>query len=151
MSRFLTPFYISLGMTLRSHSGHLFFVFLPYPLITGHMLLFVSGVVRTPSLVVVSTSTAAVIPFFIILPSRIYTISSIYVLAVGNTPYGEWMIAVYIWRKLAFTAIFFLLLPDQFDAFFNPRNVSEMKSINIKPPSIGQLEKRTSSRTTDAV
>ena len=60
------------------------------------MLLFVSGVVRTPSLVVVSTSTAAVIPFFIILPSRIYTISSIYVLAVGNTPYGEWMIAVYI-------------------------------------------------------
>ena len=57
-------------------------------------------------------------------------------------------IAVYLRRKLTSTAIFFVLLPDQFDAMFNPKNVSETNAINIIPPSIGQLEKRTSSRAT---
>ena len=59
--------------------------------------------------------------------------------------------AICLRRKLTFTAIFIVLLPDQFDAFFNPKNVSETNAINITPPSIGQLEKRTSSRATDAV
>ena len=63
------------------------------------------------------------------------------------------MVAVYRYlrRKLTFTAILFVLLPDQSDAFFNPKNVSETNAINITPPSIGQLEKRTSSRATDVV
>ena len=60
------------------------------------------------------------------------------------------VIAVYLRRKLAFTAIF-LVLPDQFDAFFNPKIVSETNSISITLISIGQLEKRTSSLATDAV
>ena len=59
--------------------------------------------------------------------------------------------AVCLRRKIAFTAIFLGLLSDQFDAFFNPKNVSETNAINITPPSIGQLEKRASSRATDAV
>ena len=59
--------------------------------------------------------------------------------------------AVCLRRKLTFTAIVFVLLPDQFDASFNPKNVSETNAINT-PQSIGQLEKkRTSSRATDAV
>ena len=49
--------------------------------------------------------------------------------------------AVCLIRKLTFTAIFFALLPDQFDAFFDPKNVSETNAINITPPSDGQLEK----------
>ena len=62
------------------------------------------------------------------------------------------LIVVYLRRKLTFTAILFVLLPDQFDAFFNPRNVSETNVINIAPLSIfGQLGKSASSRTTDAV
>ena len=52
-------------------------------------------------------------------------------------------------RKLTSTAIFFVRLPDYFDTFFNPKNVSETNAINITPPSISQLEKRTSSRATD--
>ena len=32
-------------------------------------------------------------------------------------------------------------MPDQFDAFFNPKNASEKNAKNITPPSIGQLEK----------
>ena len=39
-------------------------------------------------------------------------------------------------------------MPDQLDAFFNPKNASEKEPKNITP-SIGQLEKRTSSRATD--
>ena len=58
--------------------------------------------------------------------------------------------AVCLSRKLTFTAIFFGLPPDQFDAFFNPKNVSETNAINVTP-CIGQLAKRTSSRATDAV
>ena len=41
--------------------------------------------------------------------------------------------------------------PDQFDAFFNPKNASEKNAKTITPPSIGQLEKRTNSRATDVV
>ena len=41
-------------------------------------------------------------------------------------------------------------MPDQFDAFFNPKNSSEKDAKSITP-SIGQLEKRTSSRATDDV
>ena len=59
------------------------------------------------------------------------------------------MIAVYLTRILTFAATFFVLLPDQFDAF-NPKNVSETNAM-ITPPSISQLEKRTSSNATDAV
>ena len=61
------------------------------------------------------------------------------------------VIAVYIGRKLTLTAIFFVPLPDQFDAFFNPKNASETNAKTITPPSIGQLEKRTSFRATDAL
>ena len=49
-------------------------------------------------------------------------------------------IAVHLRIKLTFT-IFFLLLPDQFDAFSNPKNVSATNAINITPPSIGQVDK----------
>ena len=63
----------------------------------------------------------------------------------------SFVIAVHIKRQFTFTANFYVLRPDQFDAFFNPKHVSETNAIDITP-SIGQLEKRTSSRaTTDAV
>ena len=52
---------------------------------------------------------------------------------------------------LTFTTIFFEPLPDQFDTFFNPKNAAETNAIKITPPSIGQLEKHTSSRATDAI
>ena len=42
-------------------------------------------------------------------------------------------------------------MPDQLDAFFNPKNASEKDAQNITPPSIGELEKRTSFRATDVV
>ena len=42
-------------------------------------------------------------------------------------------------------------VPDQFDAFFNPKNASEKNAKIVTPPSIGQVEKRTSSRATDVV
>ena len=45
----------------------------------------------------------------------------------------------------------FVQVPHQFDAFFNPNNASEKSAKNITPPSIGQLEKRTSSLATDVV
>ena len=45
----------------------------------------------------------------------------------------------------------FVQVPDQFDAFFNPKNASETNAKNITPPSIGQLEQRTSSLATDVV
>ena len=41
----------------------------------------------------------------------------------------------------------FVQVPDQFDAFFNPKNASENSAKNITP-SVGQLEKRTSFRAT---
>ena len=43
----------------------------------------------------------------------------------------------------------FVQVPDQFDALF--KNASEKNAENITPPSIGQLQKRTSSRDIDAV
>ena len=42
-------------------------------------------------------------------------------------------------------------VPDQFGALFNTKNASERDAKNITPPSIGQVEKRTSSRATDFV
>ena len=68
--------------------------------------------------------------------SRSYTISSIYTLVVGNTPYGKRHIsrsesvllivqAYYLRLKLICTPIFFVQVPDQFDAFFNLENASE--------------------------
>ena len=45
----------------------------------------------------------------------------------------------------------FVQVPDQFDAFFNPKNASEKNAKTITPPSIGQFEKHTSSRATDIV
>ena len=53
--------------------------------------------------------------------------------------------------KLTFTAIFFVLLPVQFDTFLSPKNVSETNFTSITPPSIVQLGKRTSSYAADAV
>ena len=50
--------------------------------------------------------------------------------------------------KLTFTPVFFKQVPDQFDAFFIRKNASEKNVKNITP-SIGQPEKRTSSRATD--
>ena len=44
-----------------------------------------------------------------------------------------------------------LLLPDHSDTFLNPKICSETNAVNITLPSIGQLEKRTSSRATDIV
>ena len=53
-----------------------------------------------------------------------------FILAVGNTNYGKRnnsrtgnsvLIAVYLRRKLAFTAIFTGRLPGQLDTFFNPK------------------------------
>ena len=68
-----------------------------------------------------------------------------------NTPYGNRhtsrtepvLVRAYIHPNL-------VQMPDQFDAFFNPNNALEKDAKNISP-SIGQLEKRTSSRGTDVV
>ena len=46
--------------------------------------------------------------------------------------------------------MFFVQVPDQFDAF-HPKNASEKNAKNITPPSIGQLENRSSFRATDVV
>ena len=42
-------------------------------------------------------------------------------------------------------------LPNKFHAFFNPKNASETNTIKFTPPSVGQFEKRTSSRATDVL
>ena len=55
------------------------------------------------------------------------------------------------WIKVYIHAIVLKTVPDQFDAFFNPKNASQKDAKNITPPSTGQVEKRTSSRATDAV
>ena len=55
--------------------------------------------------------------------------------------------AVYLRRKLTFTAIFLAQLTDHFDASFNPKT-PQRQTLQI---TLCQLEKRTSSRTTDAV
>ena len=47
--------------------------------------------------------------------------------------------------------VFFVQLPDQLDAFFDPKNVSETNAIRVTPSSFGQLEKRKSSHATDVV
>ena len=67
----------------------------------------------------------------------------VYILAVGNTHYGKrptsryicYDSAVYHKRKLTFTAIFLVLLTDQFDAIFNPKNASETNDINNTSPT----------------
>ena len=61
-----------------------------------------------------------------------YTISSIdYTLLEGNTPYGKRHISrtesvllqdKHIRLTITFTGIFFVQVPDQFDAFFKPYN-----------------------------
>ena len=71
---------------------------------------------------------------------------------IGNTPYGKRHISrtepvlVHLGLKLTFTPIYVVQVPDQFDAFFNPKNASEKNAKNTTLPSISQLEKRTSSR-----
>ena len=74
-----------------------------------------------------------------IFSSRSCAISSIYVLAVGNTPYGNWrtlpkrtsvVTAVRLRRKLTFTAIFFVVLSDQFDVF-STRKMSQKRTLEI--------------------
>ena len=97
----------------------------------------------------------------VLFQQKLYTISSIYTLVVGNSPYAKrrtsqnepMLVEVKYLRlkRTSFTPIFFVHVPDQFDAFFNPKNASEEDAKNNTPPSIGQLEKRTSSRATDVV
>ena len=90
--------------------------------------------------------------------SRSYTISdislyryrylhiSIYIVGVGRTPYGrrrtsrtklENPLQSTFRRKLkpTFTAICLVLLTNQFDAFFNPKNASETSATNNPSPS----------------
>ena len=43
--------------------------------------------------------------------------------------------AVYLGRKLTSTAIFLVLLTNQFGAFFNPKNASETNATNNNPPT----------------
>ena len=79
--------------------------------------------------------------------------------SVGNTPYGKRYIsrtkAVYgklnILDKSLHSPQSFCTRAGQFDEFSNPKNASEKNAKNITPPSIGQLEKRTSSHATDVV
>ena len=61
------------------------------------------------------------------------------------------VIAVYLRRKLTFTANLFILVPDQFDAFSTRKTSQETNAITNTPPCTGQLEKRTSSLSTDVV
>ena len=84
--------------------------------------------------------------------SRRYTISSIYIyffFAVGKqslrkTPYLPNYIchatAVYLWKKLRFTAIFLVLPTSQFDSFINPiintKNASETNATNNTPTNL---------------
>ena len=64
-----------------------------------------------------------------------------YILAVGNTPYEKrhtsqtvcYAPAVYLRRKLTFTAIFLVLLTDRFHAFFNPTHASETNATSNTP------------------
>ena len=89
-----------------------------------------------------------------------YAISSTYSLVVGNIPYGKRHTSrtrtcvgasLVYWIKVYTHPIFFNKVPDHLDAFFNPRNASEKDAKNITPPSIGQIENRTSSPATDFV
>ena len=73
----------------------------------------------------------------------------IHATVVGNTPYGKRHIsrtepvlvqAEYLRLKRTFTPIFFVQVPDQFDALFNRKNDSEKDAKNITRPSIGQHE-----------
>ena len=41
--------------------------------------------------------------------------------------------AVYLGKKLSFTAILLELLTDEFDAFFNPKNTSETNAKSNSP------------------
>ena len=53
--------------------------------------------------------------------------------------------------KPTFNPIVYAQGPDQLDASFNPKNATQKKAKIITPPSIGQLEKRASTRATDVV
>ena len=57
------------------------------------------------------------------------------------------LIAVYLYKNIH--GNIFGRLPDQFDTLFHPKNTAETNAIKLPPLSIGQLEKRTSSRATD--
>ena len=81
-----------------------------------------------------------------------------YIYIYSSKPYGKrhtsrtepvLVQAKYIRFNITFTPIVVVQVPDQVDAFFNPKNASEKDAKNITPPSIGQLEKRTSFRATD--
>ena len=69
---------------------------------------------------------------------------------VGNTPYGKRH--TYRTKPVYASLISQIKVcahPNQFDAFFNPKEPSENNAKNITPLSIGQLEKPTSYRATD--
>ena len=61
--------------------------------------------------------------------------------ALRKTPYLPnhicciYVCAVYLRRKLAFMAILLVRLTNQFDAFFNPKNVSETNATNNAQPT----------------
>ena len=91
-----------------------------------------------------------------------YAISSIYqwyTPVVGNTRNGKRhtprtgpaLQDSCIRSNVTFTPILFGRVPDHFNAFFNLKSASEKDAKNVTPPSTGQLEKRTTSCTTDAV
>ena len=73
-----------------------------------------------------------------------YTISGIYILAVGNTPYGKRhtsrtilvSVTTPLQSKLTFTAIFLVLLTDQFDAFLTRKTPQRRtNATNNTPPT----------------
>ena len=96
--------------------------------------------------------------FLMIIRAKKKAGDGLFLVYVGNTPYGKYHTSrtdlrsdCSLSQKKAYIhANLFVLLPDRFDAFFNPKNVSETNAINITP-SVGQLEKRTTARATDAV
>ena len=82
--------------------------------------------------------------FFFFFLSRRNISPGIYILALGSTPYGKKAYlpnqtykssAVYLRRKLTFTAIFLVLTTNQFDAFFNPKNASDRNATNSARPT----------------
>ena len=82
--------------------------------------------------------------FFNCFLRRSYTNSGIYIYSSGTnhdlrkTPYLPnpicYASAIYLGRNLTFTAIFWVLLTDQFDAF-NPKNASETNATKNTPPT----------------
>ena len=89
-----------------------------------------------------------------------YTISSIYALVVGNMPYGKRHtsrtkpVLLQVWcirLKITFTPIVFEQGARSVRCILAPEKLLRKRRKNMTPPSIGQLEKRTSSRATDDV